>query len=99
MVALRLVHSLSQLLALLWEVAPGLGTLSSALFAWADQQGCFGLVELWLWVWLVQLLWVMCWSGCVGVAQQGWLQQSEQMVPWTDEGVTDFSGTVCHLQS
>ena len=25
---------------------PGLGTLTPALFAWADQQGCFGLVDL-----------------------------------------------------
>ena len=97
---LRLVCPLSQLLALFWEVAPGLGTPSPALFAWADQQGCLGLVDLWLWVWSVQLLWVMCWSGVVGrVAQQGWFQQSEQMVPWTGEGVDDFSCTVFHLQS
>ena len=100
MVPLRLVHSLSQLwLALLWEVAPGLGTLSPALLAWVDQQGCFGLVDLWLWVWLVQLLWVMCPSGFVEVARQVWFQPTGQMVPWTGEDVDDFFCTVCHLQS
>ena len=79
---------LSQLLALFWEMAPGLGTLSPTLFAWADPQRCFGLVDLWLWAWLVQLLGVICWTGCVGVAQQGWFHQSEEVVPWTGEGAT-----------
>ena len=38
-------------------------------------------------------------SGCVGVAQQDWFQHSEGMVPWTGEGLDDFSCTLCHLQS
>ena len=54
------------------------------------------ILEL-LWMKLVQLLWVMCPSSCLGVALQMWFRPTKQMVSCTYEDVYDFLCTVCHF--